>query len=592
MAQFPSVAACAPSAASHRMPSGNAEVSAVFVEIAQLLEVQGGNPFRIRAYRNAARMLDALGQDVRTLVDKPDALDALPGIGQDLAGKITEIVKTGSCALVERLRKELPPGMAELLKIPGLGPRRVHALYQELGVETPQQLRQAAQQGRVRSVQGWGPISEQRILAAITRMQRKDRRYRRDTLEPVAQALLDDLHAMPGVHQALAVGSLRRGSDTVGDIDLLVTAEKPGKLMDRLSHSKEVQLVLAKGVIRCSLLHRSGVQIDVRAVAPVSWGAAALYFTGSKAHNMAMRRLAQSRGLKLNEYGLYRGRQRIAGTTEESVFAALGLAFIAPELREDRGELAAAASAALPHCVRLCDLQGDLHAHTTDSDGVDSLEAMAAAAQALGLHYLAITDHGSLLGPPHGLDENALLRQIDRIDAINARGGNFLLLKGVEVDILEDGSLGLPDALLRRLDLVVAAVHSGFELGREQQTDRLLRAMDRPCFSLLAHPLGRLINERPPCDIDLLRLLRKARERGCFLELNAQPVRLDLSDLACRMAKSEGVLISINSDAHSAAQLGYLRWGIAQARRGWLEPGDLLNTRTADALRALLKSTM
>ena len=574
------------------MPMVNAAVAAAFLEIAELLEIEGANPFRIRAYRNAARMLDALGRDVRTLADQPAALDALPGVGPDLAGKIIEITRTGSCALLERLRKELPPGITQLLKIPGLGPKRVRALHQELGIETAEQLRQAAELGRLRALHGFGRLSEQRILAAVTNLLRKDVRYRRDRMEPLAQALVAQVGAIPGVHQALVVGSLRRGNETVGDIDVLVTADKPGRVMDNMSTGKEVQRVLGKGITRCSLLHQSGVQIDVRAVAPASMGAAALYFTGSKAHNIALRKLAQSQGLKLNEYGLYRGRQRIAGATEESVFAALGLATIAPELREDRGELAAAASGGLPELLQLPDLKGDLHVHTTDSDGGDGLEAMASAAKARGLHYLAVTDHASRLAVPQGLDADGLLRQMDRIDALNARLTHFRLLKGVEVDIAEDGSLDLPDAVLCRLDLVVGAVHRGFSLGREQQTERLLRAMDQPCFTLLAHPTGRLINERPGYEIDLARVLRKARERGCYVELNAQPERLDLNDVACRMAKGEGVLVSINSDAHSARQLDYLHFGIAQARRGWLEAGDVLNTRALPALMPLLKATM
>lgn len=572
------------------MPTVNAKVVAVFLEIAELLEIEGANPFRIRAYRKAARMLDALERDLDTLADKPAELDALPGIGPDLAGKIVEVVTTGSCTLLQRLRKELPAGIVELLKVPGLGPKRVRTLHQELGIVTLEQLRQAADQQRIQSLHGFGPLSEQRILAALTDLLRKEQCYRRDIMEPMALELVAELTAMPGVHQAFAVGSLRRGSETVGDIDILVTADKPARIMDRLSTGKAVQHVLAKGVTRCSLLHKTGVQIDARAVAPVSLGAAAMYFTGSKAFNIAVRRLAQSQGLKLNEYGLYRGRERIAGATEEDVFHALGLAYIPPELREDRGELAAAASHTLPELLHLADLQGDLHVHTTGSDGMDSLEAMAAAAQARGLHYLGITDHASRL--LHGLDESRLLQQIDHIDAYNAKQSHFMLLKGVEVDILEDGSLDLPTTVLKRLDLVVGAIHSGFGLGRDRQTERLLVAMDNPCFSMLAHPSARLINQRAAIDFDLARVMRKARERGCFMELNAQPVRLDLTDDACRLAKSEGVLVSINSDAHNVLQLEYAHYGISQARRGWLEAGDVLNTRTVDELLVLLKATM
>lgn len=574
------------------MPIVNADVAAIFSEIADLLEVEGANVFRIRAYRNAARMLDELGRSVKTMVDNHEDLDALPGIGPDLAGKIVEVVTSGTCAQLERLRKEIAPAIVELLKIPGLGPKRVRALHQELGIETLEQLRCAAEQGRIQAVHGFGAKSERQILDATTRLLQQDRRYKLADVEPVAQALLSDLMATPGVRKAVAAGSLRRRRDTVGDLDFLVTTERPRDVMDHLAAGTDVQRVLAKGVTRCSVVLKSGLQVDLRAVAPVSFGAAWLYFTGSKAHNIALRKLAQDAGLKLNEYGLYRERKRIAGDTEHAVYDALELPFIEPELRENRGEIEAARSGALPRLVQLSDLLGDLHSHTTESDGYDSLEAMAEAARAHGLHYLAITEHTRRLAFAHGLNADELLRQVDRIDEINAKLSGIVLLKGVEVDILEDGTLDLPDDILRRLDLVIGAIHSGFGLTRDRQTDRLLRAMDRPCFSILAHPTGRLLEERPPYEIDLPRVVRKARERGCFLELNAHPARLDLDDVSCRMARSEGVLVSINSDSHSGLQFDNLGYGISQARRGWLEASDVLNTRTLNQLRPLLDSTM
>lgn len=574
------------------MPIANTEVVSVFSQIADLLEIEDANPFRVRAYRNAARMLGELGHSVSGMVDRPAELDALPGIGPDLAGKIIEVITTGTCALLERLRKELPPGITELLKIPGLGPKRVRTLHQELGIETIEHLQKAAEQGRIRRVHGFGLTSERKILQAIRSGQRSDPRYIRADIEPLARKLLANLGTTPGMHKAVVAGSLRRGCETVGDIDLLVTAENPPAVMNRLSTSTEVQHVLETGVTRCSVVLKSGIQVDLRAVAPVSFGSAWLYFTGSRAHNIALRQLAQDKGFKLNEYGLYRGRQRIAGNTEEAVFTALGLQFIEPELREDRGEIDAARRAALPKLVKLSDLQGDLHVHTRGSDGGERLDVMAESARAHGLQYLAITDHSRHLAIVHGLDADGLSRQIDQIEELNATLKGVVLLKGVEVDILEDGSLDLPDSLLRRLDLVVGAIHSGFSLARDKQTDRLLRAMDHPCFSLLAHPSGRLINKRPPCDIDLLRVIKKARERACFLELNSHPERLDLNDIACQMAKSEGVLVSINSDAHNRIQFDNLGFGITQARRGWLEPSDVLNTRTLSQLRPLLNSTM
>lgn len=574
------------------MPIVNADVAAAFDEISDLLEVQGANAFRVRAYRNAARMLSELGRSVKTMLDQGEDLDALPGIGPDLAGKITEVVATGTCAQLERLRKELPPAITELLKIQGLGPKRVRALHHELGVQTLEELHRAAEQGRIRELHGFGPKTQQQILEATAARLQHTHRFKLSLAAQVAEALLSELATIPGVRQAEAAGSLRRRRETVGDLDLLVTIQRDSRVMDRFTTSTDVRQVLSKGSTRASVVLRSGLQVDLRAVAPASFGAAWLYFTGSKAHNIALRKLAQDAGLKLNEYGLYRGDKRIAGATEASVYQALGLPYIEPELREDRGEIDAARDHRLPTLVQLSDLRGDLHAHTRESDGHDNLEAMAEAARASGLQYLAITEHSQRLALARGLDADRLARQIDQIDELNARLSGIVLLKGVEVDILEDGTLDLPDALLQRLDLVVGAVHHRFDLARDRQTERLLRAMDHPYFSILAHPTGRLIDERPACDIDLQRVIRKARERGCFLELNAHPSRLDLTDVACRMARDEGVLVSINSDAHSTLEFNNLGFGISQARRGWLEARDVLNTRALEVLRPLLDATM
>ena len=460
------------------------------------------------------------------------------------------------------------------------------------GSSTLAQLLDAARAGRVSQLQGFGPKMERQILEAAAARLSQERRFKLGMATQVADALLSELTRVPGVRQAVAAGSLRRMRETVGDLDLLVTAQRGSPVMERFAGRSDVGSILAKGPTRASVVLRNGLQVDLRSVQPASFGSAWLYFTGSKAHNIALRRLAQAAGLKLNEYGLFRGSERIAGDSEVSVYRALGLPYIEPELREDRGEIEAARSHRLPRLVRLADLRGDLHAHTKASDGSDTLEAMAQAARARGLRYLAVTEHSKRLALARGLDAGRLARQIDSIDELNARLEGIVLLKGVEVDILEDGALDLPDAVLRRLDLVVGAIHHRFDLPRGKQTDRLLRAMDHPCFSILAHPTGRLIDERPACDIDLPRVIRHARERGCFLELNTQPARLDLTDLACRMARDEHVLVSVGSDAHSTLELDHLRLGIGQARRGWLRPADVLNTRPLAALRALLGPTM
>ncbi|MCM2329927.1 MAG: DNA polymerase/3'-5' exonuclease PolX [Pseudomonas sagittaria] len=571
------------------MTVSNAEIAAVLEEVADILELEAANPFRIRAYRNAARTLQAFAPDIASLLASGQALPKLPGIGEDLAGKIGEIAGTGSCALLQRLRGEVPAGLRELLKVSGLGPRRVARLWHELGIQTPAELQQAARSGQIRQLHGFGEGSEEKLLQSVELLLHTPQRWLLSRVAPIAERLLDALREVPGVIEVATAGSLRRCRDTVGDLDILVSARRGSPVIQRLTGDAQVASVLAAGTTRASVRLHSGLQVDLRLLSPQAWGAGLLYLTGSKAHNIALRRLAQERGLKISEYGLYRGRQRLAGDSEAAIYQALGLPWIAPELREARGEIEAAQAGTLPQLVELGDLRGDLHAHTRASDGRNGLEEMALAAQAAGLEYLAITDHSRHLAITHGLDADGLARQIDEIDALNERLSGITLLKGIEVDILEDGSLDLPDSILGRLDLVVGALHSAFTLTREQQTRRLLRALEHPHFSILAHPSGRLLGERPPINCDYSALIAAARERGCALELNAQPERLDLNDLHCREARDQGVLIAISSDAHSTLDFAGLRFGIGQARRGWLEARDVLNTRPLGEVRRLLK---
>jgi DNA polymerase (family 10) len=574
------------------MPIHNADIAAIFEEIADRLEIQGENPFRVRAYRNAARTLMEFPEEMRDILARGSELPKLPGIGTDLAAKIREIVTTGRSGFLERLRREMPPTVTELLKIPGLGPKRVKTLYHDLDIATVEQLYRAARDGRIRALPGFGAKTEQKILEAVEAHVSKTRRFKLAVAAQYADALCAHLRAARGVGQVTVAGSFRRMRETVGDLDILATASDAAAVIERFTHYDEVKEVLSAGTTRASVLLKSGLQVDLRVVAPASYGAALHYFTGSKAHNIAIRRLAQARGLKINEYGVFRGDERIAGEDEASVYASVGLPYIEPELREDTGEIEAARAGRLPHLVELGDLKGDLHAHTRATDGHDSLRDMALAAKKLGFEYLAITEHSRRLTVAHGLDPQRLLQQCDEIDRLNGEGLGITLLKGIEVDILEDGSLDLPDDVLGRLDLVVGAVHSRFDLSRARQTERILRAMDHPHFTLLAHPTGRLIEEREPYDVDMPRILRHARERGCFLDLNAHPERLDLIDSHCRMAREAGVLVSINSDAHSTFDFANLRYGVGQARRGWLEKADVLNTRTLATLRPLLARTL
>jgi DNA polymerase (family 10) len=519
-------------------------------------------------------------------------LTAVPGIGRELAAKIVEILETGTAQALEKLKRKVPAGVLEMLKIPGLGPKRVSALYRELHVETMGALRAAAEAGRVQKLAGFGQKTEAQIREALETLSQRPARVSIAAARPQVEELLEHLRAVPGVLSVAAAGSFRRCRETVGDIDVLVTAGEDSPVMERFTAFEDARQVLARGETKASLILRSGLQVDLRRVAPESFGAALQYFTGSQAHNIAIRGLGRQRGLKINEYGVFAGDARVAGETEESVYRAVGLPWIAPELREDRGEIDAAREGRLPELVEAADIQGELHSHTTATDGRASLEEMALGARRCGLKYLAVTDHSHYLRMVDGLDERRLQAQMDEIDRLNATLKGIRLLKGIEVEILEDGRLDLPDSVLEKLDLVIGSIHSHFRLPERRQTERILRAMDHRFFSILGHPSGRLINEREPYAVDLSAVIRKAGERGCFLELNANPQRLDLSDTYCQMAREAGVLVAVNTDAHSTADFGHIAYGIGQARRGWLEKKDVLNARPLRELLRLLKRTM
>jgi len=574
------------------MPVHNTDIADIFNEIADLLEIENANPFRIRAYRNAARNLQGMGQEISAYLQQQKELTDLPGIGKDLAAKIREILDTGRCQALEKLRKATPAGLTDLLHIPGLGPKRVHALYHELDIHTPEQLLRAAKDGRIHELPGFGVKTEQALIADIEAHVRQKRRIKLITAAQYAEPLVTYLRKVPGVDQVIVAGSYRRRKETVGDLDILVSADKSNKVMEAFVNYDDVRDVQSRGTTRSTVILGNGLQVDLRVVGKASFGAALYYFTGSKAHNIAVRRRAQQRRLKINEYGVFRGDRQIAGASENSVFEAIGLPYIPPELRENSGEIEAAEQHRLPRLVELRDLCGDLHAHSKATDGHNSIREMALAAREFGLEYLAITEHSRRLTVAHGLNEQRLLRQIDEIDRLNEELQGITLLKGIELDILEDGQLDLQDRVLGKLDLVVGAVHSKFHLSRSKQTERILHAMDHPHFSILAHPTGRLLETRDAYDVDMQRIIRHARQRGCYLELNAQPDRLDLLETYCHMAKDEGVLISIDSDAHSVNDFRNLEYGVGQARRGWLEKGDVLNTRPLAKIRELLKKTM
>lgn len=570
------------------MPVHNSEIAQLFEHLADLLEIQGANRFRIRAYRNAAYMLRDLPRSAADMVKAGEDLSRLPGIGEDLAGKIAEIVETGHLSLLDETRKEIPDTLTDLTALPGIGPQRAKALFKELNIRSLSELKSAAEAGKVAKVPGFGPKSEKNIRDELIKSRDVERRFWIAVAEDFAEPLLDYVKGLDGVKQAIIAGSYRRRKETVGDLDILVTSSRGADVTNQFINYEEIDQVISKGTTRSTVVLRSGLQVDLRVVSEVSYGAALHYFTGSKAHNIAVRRRGIERGLKVNEYGVFRGDKRVAGRTEGEVYAAVDLPFIAVELRENRGEIEAAEEGRLPRLVELDDIRGDLHVHTTASDGKSSLREMALAAKKLGHEYLAITDHSRSAKVAGGLDEKQLLKQLEEIDKFNEELVGIRILKSSEVDILEDGRLDYPDSVLKELELVVGAVHSKFGLSEIRQTERIIRAMHNRHFSILAHPTGRLIGERPPYSIDLEKVLSAAKKCGCFLEINSHPARLDLDDVHCRLARDMGVKIAVSTDAHSTGGLGNLRFGVDQARRGWLEADHVLNTRSWTALSELI----
>ncbi len=570
------------------MPVHNSEIAEMFEEVADLLEIEGANEFRIRAYRNASRVVAGLSKSAADLVADEKALTELPGIGKDLAGKIAEICRTGKFPVLEECRSRASPGVRTLLRIPGLGAKRIRVLCDELKITGVEDLRKAADGGKLQGIRGFGPKIVQKILAEAKGLN-GETRTKLIVAEEIANSLVDWLKGTRRIRQIEIAGSLRRGKETVGDLDILATCEDSGEVMNCFANYEEVKEVISHGSTRSSVKLRSGINVDLRVVPDESFGAALHYFTGSKPHNIAVRTLGVKRGLKVNEYGVFKGEKQIGGRTEQEIYAQVGLPYIEPELREDRGEIDAAREGRLPWLVRLEDIRGNLHCHTTDSDGRYSIEEMAEAARERGYEYLAITEHSQRIAMVRGLDTKRLRQQMRRIDKLNEKLKGIRLLKSCEVDILEDGSLDLPDDVLKELDVVVCSIHSKLNLPAEKQTGRIIRAMDNPHFNILAHPTGRLIGRRAPSEFDIERVLKAARERGCMIEINAQPDRLDLPDIHCKTGKEIGVKFAISTDAHRISDLGLMRFGVSQARRGWLEPQDVVNTRSWPELQELLK---
>ncbi len=556
----------------------NAEIARVLERMAVMLEIDGANTFRVRAYSNAARIVSGHGEAMASLAPTPGALEALPGIGKDLAQRIRDLVATGTTPPYDELRAKIPDEVAAFTELQGLGPKRVKTLFETLGIRDREALEAAAKAGKLRDLPGFGEKVEQNVLKAIATAGQWAGRTLLARAWPLAHALAEQVRAVRGVKQVELAGSFRRRRETVGDLDLLVTGGEPERVMSAFAEHASVADVLARGETKCSVRLEEGLQVDLRLVPAESFGAALLYFTGSKEHNIELRKLAIERNWSLNEYGLTHGEKVVASRTEEEIYRALGLAWIPPELREARGELDLARDGALPKLVELDDLVADLHMHTTRSDGRDSIDAMVDAAKARGYAYVAITEHSKALAMANGFDAARVRRSVVEIEEARRRHPGFPILHGLEVDILADGALDLDDETLALLDWVIVSIHSKFDMAPEAATARVLRALANPHVHAFGHPSGRLIGSREPVPFDVEQVAEAAAAHGVALEINASPDRLDLNDVNARLAKSRGCSFLIDTDAHSVAGLEQIRFGVFQARRAGLTAADVLNT--------------
>jgi DNA polymerase (family 10) len=567
----------------------NREIAKLFNQIADLLELKGDNPFRIRAYRRAAQNIEALSKDLAEIPE--EALRKIPGIGKDLAGKITEYLRDGKIGALEELKGDIPEGLLEVITIPGVGPKTAKLLNERLGITGVAELEDAAREGRLLDLPGIRERTVQNILKGIALLRKGRERRPIGKVMPLAEEIVERLSRLKGVRKISLAGSLRRWKETIKDIDILITSTDPEGVMEKFVNLPSVSEVLQRGSTKSSVIIDEGLQVDLRVVEENSFGAALQYFTGSKAHNIRLREMAVRKGLKINEYGIFNEEtgQRIGGEREEDIYNALGLPWIPPELREDLGEIEAAIKGGLPELIDLADIRGDLHIHSRWSDGSHEVPELIEEARRKGYEYIAITDHTKGLGIAGGLTEERLLEQKKEIDSINKGLRGFHVFMGVEVDIRGDGRLDLPEEVLERLDFVVASIHSGFRQEKEKLTKRVISAIKCPVVDLIAHPTGRLIGEREPYDIDMEAVLDAAENYGKALEINAFPLRLDLNDRYAREAKKRGIPVVISTDSHILEQFRFMRYGISVARRGWLEKSDVLNALPLREFSAYLK---
>jgi len=568
----------------------NREFAKIFFEMALLLELGEENPFRIRAYQKAANNIESLSDNIVSTYKKGgiSALENIPGIGKGIAEHIEELIKTGKLRAHDVLLKKFPKSLLELIAVPGIGPKTATLMNKKLGIDSIEKLEKAAKDGRLEKLPGIRAKKIQNILSGIAMKKRNIGRFSIGDALPYAEAIVASLKELKEIDRIVPCGSLRRAKETIGDIDILVTSKKPIKVMDAFVKLPQVDKILAKGGTKSSVLLKNGMQADVRVVEPGSFGAAVYYFTGSKQHNIQVREMAVKKGLKINEYGIYKGSKRIGGEDENDIFKALGLSYIPPEIREAQGEIEAAKAGGIPRLIELKDIKGDLHMHTKATDGANTIEEMAAAAKKMGYEYIAVTDHTKSTRVAGGLTEKEAMAHLKKIDRANKKISGIKILRGMEVDILPDGKLDYPDALLKEIDIVFASIHSNFKMGRNEMTKRIISAMKNKYVHVLSHPTGRLIGQREAYEIDLDAVLNAAKDTGTFIELNGNPIRLDLDDIHCRKAKKLGILIAISTDSHSAIQLSLMRYGVLAARRGWLEKKNVLNCLPYEKLIKML----
>ncbi len=566
-----------------------AEIAKILDDCGTLLALKGENDFRCRAYHNASRAIEQYEGDFVGKVQRGE-LGHIPGIGETLTAKIKEIVDTGKLEFLDNLKAELPAGLVEMLKIGGLGPKKIAVLHQTLKISSVAELQKACEAGTIAGLKGFGEKTQAKILEGIAFLDKVGHRFLINAAEELGLKLLELVRSVKGVQRSELCGSLRRRKETVADLDILVSATNVDAVMDVFTQSPDVDQVLVRGETKSSVVLKQGIQADLRVVADTSFAFALHYFTGSKEHNIAMRQRAIDHGLRLNEYALEGGKKKLAAHTEEELFAHLGLQYIHPELRENTGEIAAAAEKKLPTLIEMADLVGTFHCHTTASDGAHTLEEMAQAAKKLGLKYLGIGDHSQSLNVARGLTPERVKKQWKEIDALNEKLTGFQVLKGTECDILPDGELDFEDKLLAEFDYVVASVHTHFTQTREQMTERILKAIRNPHVDILGHATGRLLLRRDGYALDLDAIMKAAAETGTIIEINAHPARLDLDWLHVKQAKALGVKFAINPDAHSTDEIALLRFGIDVARRGWLTKADVINTRSWAQAKKLLKS--